>query len=93
MRLSLEDDGVSHTIELDNESLVNHLKSSSNPANELQRLLDNGYISLQLIPPSKIICGCCHKIDGFSKSVESFTNLVNTGGNSSKKGKAFFPLS
>lgn len=87
MRLSLEDDGVSHTIELDNESLVNHLKSSSSPANELQRLLDNGYISLQLIPPSKIICGCCHKIDGFSKSVESFTNLVNTGGNSSKKGK------
>lgn len=87
MRLSLEYDGISNTIDLENESLVNHLKCSKNSIEELMRLLDNGFVTLQLKPPSKIICGCCHKIDGFGKSVEMFTNLVNTGGNSSKKGK------
>lgn len=87
MRLSLEYDGIETSLELTNETLVNHLKSSNNPVQELTRILDNGYLTLQLIPPSKIVCGCCHKIDGFSKSVETFTDLVNTGGNSSKKGK------
>lgn len=87
MNLSLHYDGVTHTLNLANDSLVNHLKSSNNPIKELERLLDNGYIALQLIPPNKILCGCCHKIDEFGKSVEVFTNLVNTGGNSSKKGK------
>ena len=87
MRLSLDYDGIESSVELTNETLVNHLKSSNNPIEELTRILDNGYLTLQLIPPSKIVCGCCHKIDSFSKSVESFTDLVNTGGNSSKKGK------
>ena len=87
MRLSLEYDGVTHTADLTNDTLVEHLKSSNNPIEELMRIVDNGYITLQLIPPSKIPCGCCHKIDGFTQSVESLTNLVNTGGNSSKKGK------
>ena len=87
MRLSLEYDGVTHTVDLTNDTLVDHLKSSINPIEELMRIVDNGYITLQLIPPSKIPCGCCHKIDGFTQSVESLTNLVNTGGNSSKKGK------
>lgn len=87
MRLSLEYDGVTHTVDLTNDTLVDHLKSSNNPIEELMRIVDNGYITLQLIPPSKIPCGCCHKIDGFTQSVESLTNLVNTGGNSSKKGK------
>ena len=80
MRLSLEYDGIESSLELTNETLVTYLKSSNNPVQELTRILDNGYLTFQLIPPSKVVCGCCHKIDGSSKSVETFTDLVNTGG-------------
>ena len=87
MRLSLELNGETSIIEINNDSLIEHLKSSNNPENEISRLLDNGYTILNLIPPSKINCICCHKIDQLSNSVSAFTDIINTGGNSSRKGK------
>jgi hypothetical protein len=65
--------------------ICNFIKQSSNPLEQLQILISNGYL-LTKVTESRPSASC-HGLQELKDSILPITELFNTGGNSSKNGK------
>jgi hypothetical protein len=83
--LALDDRNTSFVIE--DKDIIQLIKSSEDPLQQLKALLHNGFIMTKCIAPSTITCSCCPEINKLKDTLFPITELFNTGGNSSKNGK------
>jgi len=72
---------------LENNEINDYIFLDKDPQKQMIDLLTNGYMMSKCVSPSMVSCSCCTEINKFKNTVSELSDLINTGGNSSKNGK------